>query len=120
MTPCNRIRSLALAGLVALVALTGCAAQGVNERLARGYSAVSYSRDAAGVLLDARAISSAEAQQVQDQADNGRAALDITRAIAESGDLATAEAKLQATMLALDGLRTYLELLQRKELAGDE
>lgn len=110
MTRSNLTR--AAAGLLGFLILVACAGQGFNERLAAGYSTVSFARDSAGLLLDAGVIDSHEAANVQVQADNLRAALDLTRTIAAT-DPATAEAKLQATLLALDGLRAYLAKLQR-------
>jgi hypothetical protein len=106
VTPFETLRNLAAATLLALVAIA-CTAQGFNERLAGGYSTVAYSRDAAGVLLDAGKMTAAEAANLQAQADHLRGALDITREIS-AYDLSTAEAKLAATLAALDELREYL------------
>lgn len=105
----TRFRNLAAAALVALVAIA-CAGAGFNERLAGGYSAVGFSRDAAGALLDAQAIDVAQAEELQAQADNLRGALDIAREVS-TYDLSTAEAKLAATLAAIEALRA--ELIRR-------
>lgn len=115
----NRLLRAAAAAVGVLVLLAACATQGFNERMAGGYSAVSFSRDSAGVLLDVGVIGSAEAQNVQNQAEHFRVALDLTRTIYAT-DPDTAEAKLTATLIGIDGLRDYLGKLDQAEEGGDE
>jgi len=98
---------------VALCLLAACAQVGIptpqtfNERLAVGYAAVTTIRDTATTLVTASKITPAEAQNVQDQADRGRTALDIARATAKT-DLSSADTRLTATLQLLTALQSYL------------
>lgn len=109
---CRRAGALLLvvALLAACANLSGLM-QGFNARLAGGYSTLAFARDSAGALLDAEVIEADEAENVQRQADHLRAALDLTREI-HTRDPDTANAKLDATLAALNGLRDYLKKLQ--------
>lgn len=102
----NRLTRL-VGALTVTLALIACAASGFNERLAGGYSTVAYTRDAAGLLLDAGKVTPAEAQALQGQADALRGGLDIAREVA-TYDLSTAEGKLAATLAAIAELRAEL------------
>ena len=79
--------------------------QTFSERLAVGYVAVTAIRDSATKLLVAKKISADDAQNVQNQADNARAGLDIARKLA---DVDAANAKLASVQAALVGLQSYL------------
>lgn len=108
-----------LAALLALAVLfTGCAG-GFNAQLARGYTATAAVRDTAGVLLDAQAIDDREAAQVQEQADNARAALDIAAEVNKS-DPERAKGKLAATLVAIGELRKYLDRYFSEALTDGE
>lgn len=92
--------------LVVAMALAACAGS-FNTQLARGYTTTAAARDTAGVLLDARVIDDREAAQVQQQADNARAGLDIAAEVNES-DPERAQGKLAATLVAIRELTNYL------------
>lgn len=106
MRTLNSLKAIT-AALVASLVLVACAAQGFNERLAGGYSTVSFARDAAGTLLDAGKVTPAEAENVQRSADDLRGGLDIARELS-AHDLDTAEAKLSATLVAIAELKAFL------------
>lgn len=82
-------------------------AQTFNEKLAAGYSSVTAVRDTATTLLVAKKISPDDAQNVQNQADNARAGLDIARS-AHAVNATAADAKLTQVMAALTALQSYL------------
>ncbi len=71
------------------------------------YEIVAEVRHVAETLLKADKLTVDDAENVQKQADNARAALDIARALMVSNP-AAADAKLQATMSILNTLRGYL------------
>lgn len=89
----------------------GCAQLGMpipqtfNERIATAYASVSAIRDTATVLLQAKKISPDDAQNVQTQADNARAGIEIARKIL---DLESANAKLSSVQAGLVALQAYL------------
>jgi hypothetical protein len=93
-----------------LVFLAGCAVFGVpqpqsfSERLAAGYTSVTTVRHTARILLDGQVISSADATNVQRQADVAREGLNVARSL-EGID---AEKKLEATLLILNSAQAYL------------
>lgn len=98
--------------LCALLALTGCPGFApkpitFNERMAAGLASVTFIRETATTLLAADRISVADAENVQDQANNARAGLDIAQSL-KAIDPTAADAKLQATQLILSSLRNYL------------
>lgn len=99
--------------IIIALALTACAQLGIpkpetfNERLAVGYSTVTTVRQTATTLLQAKKITADDAQNVQQQADNARAGLDIARTISKT-DAKAADAKLTAVRSALTALQAYL------------
>lgn len=112
------VRAFMLAAMLLIsaplvVILPACTTLGVpqpqtfNERLAAGYSTVSGVRNAATSLLQAGSISADDAENIQVQADNARAGLDIARVVSNT-DMQAADAKLQATLLVLEALDQYL------------
>jgi hypothetical protein len=58
-------------------------------------------------LLQANKITPDDAQNVQNQADNARAGLDVARSLSKT-DLNSAEAKLEATKIVIKALSDYL------------
>ena len=98
--------------ILAIIALAvvGCASLGVptpktfNERLAAGYSSVTSVRTSATVLLNGRVISSADAENVQEQADVARDGLDVARGLTGIN----AEDKLTSALAVLQAARAYL------------
>lgn len=102
---------------LALLSLAACAQLGIpqadqfNERVAVGYATVTAVRASATTLLDARKISSADAVNVQQQADTARAGLDIARTL-DTTSPAAADAKLQSALTVLTALETYLRSKQ--------
>ncbi len=99
--------------LAVAVFLTACAGLGLptpttfNERLAAAYGTVTEVRSDATILLSAGKITPADAQNVQNQADNAKAALDLARTMSK-GDLPAANTRLTATIAALTALQAYL------------
>lgn len=93
--------------------LAACASVGLptpqtfNERLAVGYATVTIVRDTATTLVTASKISPLEAQNVQNQADHARDALDLARVTAKT-DPASADTRLTATLQLLTALQSYL------------
>lgn len=122
--------ALILALTAALTTLAGCGtlglptAEGFNERLAAGYSSVTGVRDGAGVMLDGKVrvaeampeeqrkalldAAKADAQNLQDQADKAREALDVTRTL-RGVNFEAAEQRLASTLLIVKALQKYLE-----------
>lgn len=107
----HTMQAMALLGLLAVV---GCQSLGLpsaetfNQKLAVAYTSVTSIRQTALVLLQADKITAADAQQVQAQADNARAGLDIARQIHATQPDAGAS-KLASVLTALTALQTYLD-----------
>jgi len=79
-----------------------------DEKLTAATSTVTALRDSTTSLLDAKKISSDDAQHIQDQLRNARAGLDIARGMGKV-DPASANAKLTAVHTALMALQSYLD-----------
>ena len=120
-----KIRSILVSGMLALAMiatatiavpamLTGCPAidvrapQTFNERAVAGYQTISGATDIVSTLLAAGTIDAADARNAHDSLTLAKQAIDIASAIAASGDLATAEGRLNATLTGLNALDTYL------------
>lgn len=104
-----------MALVVALALLVGACAgfglatpQSFDERLAFAYASHTAVQSAAANSLDAGAISSADARQVLELADQSRALLDGARLAAGAGDIGTAEGRLTLAINVLQQLQTYL------------
>jgi hypothetical protein len=101
---------LVLLAATAVAVLSACASLGVptpktfSERLAAGYTSVTTTRQTATILLNGQVISSADATNIQKQADVAREGLDVARTL-QGID---AEKKLDATLLILDAAHSYL------------
>ena len=99
--------------LVILACLSGCASLGApspqtfNEREAAAVTAIIHVRTTAVTLLNAGKISVDDARNVQEQADNARAALVIASAI-HATDPAQAENRLAAIVTGLSAISSYL------------
>lgn len=108
----QRINRCFMLYMLALV-VSGCAQLGLpqadtfNERLAVGYGAVTEVRTLATTLLNAKKISSADAQNVLAQTDAARAGLDLARSMSVS-NIAAAEGKLSAAKAVLSAVQSYL------------
>lgn len=106
-----------LAGVAVLGLLGACAFLGVptaksfNERLAVGYSTVTTVRQTATTLVQDDVISPNDAANVQQQADNARAGLDIASTL-KGVDLEAADARLLASLQILHALEDYLRSRQ--------
>lgn len=107
------IQVMAIA-LVTLALLGGCASLGVatpqtfNEKVAAALTTVTSTRTLSTTLLDASKITTQDAQNVQEQANNFRAAIDVARQIHDKTPDA-ADQRLQAALVGLDSLIKYLE-----------
>lgn len=121
-------RTWALAALVAL-SITACGvllprATTFNKRLASGYSTVTAIRNATASWIDSKVVEcnkladqqartgclatvKADAQNIQDQADQARAGLDAAGSW-KVLDVKTAEGRLAATLTILQSLQAYL------------
>jgi hypothetical protein len=105
--------------LVALAALVGACAtltapRNLDDSIAYGYSQIAAARGTAAALLDRGAIGVAEAQRVQSQSDQARAALDTARIARGSGDIGNAENQLKLALDILLQLETYLKSQEAK------
>lgn len=91
-----------------LLLLAGCSTpQTFRERLIVGYETVAEVRTGTATLLNAKKISSADGENVQQQADLARQGLDIAKGL-EKQDLPAAELKLTATQTVIRALKDYL------------
>jgi len=123
--------ALILALSVALAALPGCAqlgfqtSGGFNDRLAAGYSLVTVVSEGAGIVLDSKiraaqnepdperrgaliAAAKADAQNLKDQAQKAKEALDVARSLRDV-NFEAAEERLVSTLRVLEALQRYLE-----------
>jgi hypothetical protein len=82
-------------------------AQTFEERLTAGYASVEAINKGAKSLLDAKKISSNDAENILDQTRNARVGLDIVRAMAKT-DPSSADAKLNAVRAGLTAAQAYL------------
>lgn len=93
--------------------LVGCAqlglptAQTFEEKLTAGYATVDSLNKSTTALLEAKKISSDDAQHVLDQTRNARAGLGIARDLHKT-DPKGADSKLVAMRAALTAVQTYL------------
>lgn len=93
--------------------LVACAQLGIpapetfNERLAAGYGTVAQVRVTATTLLDAKKITSDDAQNVLAATDAARQGLDVARSLSKT-DLTAAEGKVTAIRATLTALSGYL------------
>lgn len=100
-----------------LLLAVGCATLGLptpqsfNERLLAAYTGVTAVRDGGDKLIVARKISSADAENVQKQADNVRQGLDLA---ASMKDPVLAANKLNTTVAILTALQTYQAYLETR------
>lgn len=98
---------------VAALLLSGCAQFGIptpetfNERLAAGYGLTTQVRTTATTLLDAKKISSSDAENVLATTDVARQGLDVARTISKT-DMTAAEGKVSAIRTGLTALAAYL------------
>lgn len=106
-----RTPGLLMAFMLAL--LVGCAQLGVptpdtfNQKLAVGVASVTEVRQTATTLLVAGKITSADAENIQKQADTARDGLNVARGLSGT-DLSAASNKLTAATAILQALQTYL------------
>jgi hypothetical protein len=104
------IRTFELLGLAVLVGCTTLGlptAQTFDEKLIAAVSTVTAAREATTTLLNAKKLSSDDAEHILDQLRNARAGLDIARGMAK-GDPVAADAKLTTIRTALIALQAYL------------
>lgn len=99
------------------VALSACAALGVqspqtfNEKAAVAISSVTVVRQTATALLQAHKISAPDAQNIQGQADNARAGIEVAIAI-NATDPGAAENRIGAILVGLNAITAYLTAKQ--------
>lgn len=97
-----------------LVLLVACGTLGLpqassfNQRLAYAYGTHTAVQASAASSLDAKEISSEDAQRVLTVADESRKGLDAARIAFNAGDASTAEGRLQLATALLTELQTYL------------
>lgn len=93
--------------LAACAQLGLLAPQTLDEKITASVSTVTALRDVTTSLLNARKISSDDAQHIGDQLANARAGIDIVRSMKLS-DPTAATAKLTTITTTLTALRAYL------------
>lgn len=109
---CRLLCQFAALAFISLI-LAACAQIGVptpqtfNAKLATGYVAVTGVRNTAASLLISKAITRADAQNVQKQADTAVEGLKIAEDLHSSGAVG-ADARLAVTLQVLTALQTYL------------
>lgn len=93
--------------------LAGCAQLGLptadtlNQRLAVGYGTVTQIATTTSQLLAAKKITADDAQNVHTQATTAKAGLDIAKSLVSTSP-AAAQTKLEATLVVLQAMQTYL------------
>lgn len=98
---------------VAMIVAGGCAQLGLptastfNQQAAVVLGSITTARQTAVTLLDEKRITVEDARNVQEQADNARAALGVARTLYAT-DPKAAHTKLEATAAGLRVLQTYL------------
>lgn len=101
------------AAYLLLILASGCQALGLatpqtlNQKLAVGYGTVTSIVVATDTLLVGKKLTADDAANVQMQANNGKAALDIARTLSKT-DTAAAATKLDSTITVLTALQAYL------------
>jgi len=109
---------LFLSALV-LTVLTACASLGLakpesfNEKASVAISSVTAVRQTAAALLQADKITAADAQNIQNQANNARAGITVAIAI-NATDPKAAENRLTAVLVGLNAITAYLATQQGK------
>lgn len=97
------------------VALTGCAAFGVqapsnfDERVVAGYKSVETAADLVAAAHAAGKISQAEANSALDRAQDASNAIGVAVDIRNAGDFSNAETRLAAAIAALEILQKELK-----------
>jgi uncharacterized iron-regulated protein len=95
-----------------LLAVAACAYLGIQpettkQNLAVLYSTVTEVRKTSTTLLQAKKISADDHQNIEQQADNARAGIEIARTLAKT-DPKAADAKLASVRASLAALESYL------------
>lgn len=99
--------------LLLMIAAVACAQLGLptpqtpEQKILAGYATADSVNRSATTLLNAKKISSADAQHVLESTRGARQGLDIARQLAKV-DPKAADSKLQAQMLILKALQDYL------------
>ena len=102
-----------LVSFILFISLSSCASFGVatpktfNEKLAAGYVTIQGLNTMTLDLLTAKKIAPDDAENINQQTDNAKAALDIARTMSKT-DLSSADTKLDATITGLTALQNYL------------
>lgn len=115
----HRLYAMRLTALliISLFLIAGCASVGLptaetfNQKLAVGYGTVAQIRTTTAQLVNAKKLGSADAQNVQDQADTARKGLDLASELSKS-DLAAANSRLVMVTTILQAAQTYLSSKQ--------
>ena len=111
--PLHRTPPLAALVLFVLALLVGCAQLGLptpattNERIAAAQASVTQARATATQLLQAKKISSDDAQNVLKQTDAAREGIDLVRTMS-AADPAGANNRLTQIVAVLTALQAYL------------
>lgn len=97
----------------AIVLMTACSTFGVpvpqsfNEKVAVAISSVTEVRNTAATLLTSSKISVDDAKNIQEQADNARAGIEVAKAI-HATDPSVAENRITAVLTGLNAISQYL------------
>lgn len=100
--------ALRLIAILALAFLAACATpQSFNERLLAGYSTVTEIRNGATAAVGLKQIDSADAENIQAQANTARSGLDLARSMRPTQPQ-SAENKLSSVQTIISALKAYL------------
>lgn len=98
---------------IVLAIVSGCQSLGVpspssfNQKLVIAYLSITSVRESTTVLLQSKVIPVNDARNIEAQADNARAALDIAQTVYAT-DPAGAQTKLDTTLTAITALQAYV------------
>jgi hypothetical protein len=94
--------------VIALVACAGPQPKGVEQQLAYAYGLHTSVMTAAANALDAKEISSKDAEHILKVADDTKVILDTAKAAVGAGDIQSAEGQLKLAETLLQELLDYL------------
>lgn len=110
-------RFLTALAFFALAACATLAPQTFNQKMYVAYAGANTGLQVTTTLLEGKVINALDAQNVENQLVNVKAALDIARQV-EATNPAGGDAKLAAALTALSAVQTYLCTKQPKGTAG--
>lgn len=97
--------------LMAACTSLGLSADTFNQKVAAGYTTVTTIADSATLLYQSGHLSDADKANVVQQDENLKVGLDVAREV-HATDTSSGDAKLKATLVALQALDAYLKSKQ--------